>query len=146
MSKYAQLVMRLALAIGFIAPVMDRLGLQGERGTAGVAWGNWQSFVNYTGTLMPFLPMSLVNLAAIFATFLELVFALCLILGFKIRVAAIGSAGLTAVFGLCMAIFLDLYAPIGYPVFVFTGGAMLLANVTQFEWSLDKWLSSIDKN
>jgi hypothetical protein len=50
-SGIAQLVLRVALGLGFILPVLDRLGVLGPKGSTGVAWGDWKHFVDYTNTL-----------------------------------------------------------------------------------------------
>ncbi|GAA4312024.1 hypothetical protein GCM10023149_07230 [Mucilaginibacter gynuensis] len=133
----AQLITRLALGIGFILPVMDRLGLMGAPGSKGVTWGDWQHFVSYTNTLVPFLNNSLAGIMGLIATIAEAVFGICLIVGFKIKWMALGAAFLTLTFGLCMAAFINVGAPFGYPVFVFTGAALLLANVSYYKWSID---------
>jgi hypothetical protein len=44
--------LRLALATGFLSAGADRLGLWGPRGTPGVAWGGFDSFLAYTGKLL----------------------------------------------------------------------------------------------
>lgn len=139
--KYAQLYLRLVLGIGFIMPVLDRLGLAGAVGQPNVAWGNWSNFVNYTGTLLPFLGKSLVNASAIIATVLEILFGICLIIGFKTRTMAIGSFALTVVFGLSMSLFLGLRAPINYSVFPVSAGSLLLSTIAVYNWSIDQYLT-----
>lgn len=134
----AQLIARLALGIGFILPVSDRLGFLGAPGSPGVAWGNWANFVTYTNQILPFLSPSLASVAGLLATAAEAVFGIGLMLGIKTREAALGSAVLTGLFGICMAIFLGFKAPFDYPVFVFTGAALLLSQVEEFKWSFDK--------
>lgn len=132
----AQLITRLALGVGFILPISDRLGLLGAAGSPGVAWGNWPNFVTYTNQILPFLNPSLANVAALLATAAEIVFGIGLVLGIRVREMALGSAALTAVFGVFMAIFLGPKAPFDYPVFVFTGAALLLACFDEYKWSL----------
>lgn len=99
--------------------------------------GNWSNFVGYTNQILPFLNQSPANVAALAATAAEIVFGVGLILGIKTRAMALGSAALTAVFGICMAIFLGPKAPFDYPVFVFTGAALLLSCAEDFKWGLD---------
>jgi len=53
-SGIAQLILRLALGVGFLMPVMDRIGLLGSHGSSGVTWGDWKHFVDYTNSLVPF--------------------------------------------------------------------------------------------
>jgi len=136
----AQLVLRFALGIGFILPVCDRLGILGPAGSAGVSWGDWKHFVTYTNTLMPYFNHSLANIMAFIATIAEAVFGICLILGFKVKLVALGASLLTLIFGLSMAIFAGLGAPFNYPVFVFTGAGLVLSGIGHYKWSLDDLL------
>jgi putative oxidoreductase len=139
-SGIAQLILRFAIGIGFLIPVMDRIGLIGSNGSDGVSWGDWKHFLDYTHTLVPFASASMTNIMALLATIVEGVSALCLIIGFRIKEAALGAGHLTLVFGLCMAIFLTIRAPFDYPVFVFTGGALLLSSVDKYKWSVDDYM------
>lgn len=141
-SRFPQLILRIALGIGFLLPVMDRLGVFGGPGTPNVAWGDWSHFIDYTHTLMPFLSRSLANIMGLVATLAEGIFGICLILGFKTRLVATGSALLTAFFAVFMIISLGIAAPFNYPVFVFTGGALVLATLPSFKWSIDELLTA----
>jgi uncharacterized membrane protein YphA (DoxX/SURF4 family) len=138
----AQLLLRLALGAGFILPVLDRFGFLGGPGSKGVAWGSWPVFVRYAHSMLPFLPASLAGATAGMATAAEIVFGLCLIIGFQVRPMAAGAALLTFIFGLCMAVFLGIAAPFNYPVFVFTGGAWLLATIPVSRWGVDALIRS----
>ena len=133
----AQLFIRLALGIGFLWPVMDRLGWLGAPGSGTVAWGDWDSFVTYTNTLIPFANREMTYVMALTATVAEIVFGICLIVGYKTRLVALGSAALTLIFAFCMAIFISPDAPLNYPVFVFSGGHLLLATMPSYPWSVD---------
>lgn len=141
-SGIAQNILRLALGIGFLIPVIDRLGLMGPYGSNGVIWGDWKHFVAYTHTLVPFASGSITNIMAFIATIGEGVFAVCLIIGFRIKEAAFGAGIMTLVFGLCMAIFLKIRAPFDYPVVVFNGGALLLSSIDKFKWSVDYYMQN----
>jgi hypothetical protein len=39
-----------------------------------------------------------------------------------------------------MAIFLSIGAPFSYPVFVFTGGALVLSGIDHYKWSIDNYI------
>ena len=53
---YISLFARLALAIGFLSAVADRLGLWTPLlGSENVVWGNMESFTAYTGVLLPWI-------------------------------------------------------------------------------------------
>ncbi|MDO1451102.1 DoxX family membrane protein [Rhodocytophaga aerolata] len=143
MKKYqdiSSLLLRVATAANFLSPVADRFGLWGQAGQPGVAWGNWQNFVTYTGQVNSFAPQSLVPLLAIAATVLEVILALLLLVGFQTRVAALGSAFLTLLFALAMSYSFGIKAPLDYAVFVDCSSAFLLATLPRYRWSLDEWL------
>ncbi|WP_207515430.1 DoxX family protein [Longitalea luteola] len=139
-----QLLLRLALGVGFLLPVMDRIGLLGSPGS-GASWGDWKHFVRYTNELIPFVSWQIANIMSIIATIAEIVFGVLLIVGYRIKEVAIGAGILTFVFGLCMGIFLSIQAPFNYPVFVFTGAAFVLSGLDHHAWSIDS-LSKNDLN
>jgi uncharacterized membrane protein YphA (DoxX/SURF4 family) len=145
-SGIAQLILRLALGVGFLMPVIDRLGLMGPYGTSGVTWGDWKHFVDYTHTLVPFTTRPIANIMSLLATIAEAVFGVCLIVGFRIKEAALGAGILTLIFGLCMAVFKGIGAPFSYPVFVFTGGALVLSGIDHFQWSIDNYIRNRKSN
>ena len=134
---FAQLFLRLALGIGFILPVMDRFGWLGTPGPPTVSWGNWSVFLDYTNTLMPFLTRPVTNVMAIIATAGELVFAVLLIVGYKIKLAAIGSFLLTLAFALSMFVFANYRPPFNYSVFVVSASSLLLATLPSYKWSIE---------
>lgn len=133
-----QLFLRLALGIGFLLPVMDRFGWLGAAGQHGNAWGNWENFVSYTSSLMPYLPKSLATIMAFFATIGEIVFGITLLIGFKIRLAALGSFLLTLTFALSMFVFAGPRIPFNYSVFVDSAAALLLSYIPVYRWSITK--------
>ena len=142
--KIPQLLLRIALGTGFLVTVSDRLGFLGSMGTTNknIEWGNWDNFINYTGTLMPFLDKPVVNIMGGIATLAETVIGILLITGFKTRQAAIGSCVLTLTFALAMSIFLGIKAPINFAVFPVCTASLLLATVPVYEWSIDNYLTS----
>ncbi|MNK37800.1 hypothetical protein D3C87_563780 [compost metagenome] len=136
-AHFPQLFLRLALGIGFILPVMDRFGWLGAPGNPTVGWGNWSIFLDYTNSLMPFLSRPFANIMAIIATAGELVFGVLLIIGYKIRLAAIGSFLLTLMFALSMLIFANYRAPFNYSVFVVSASSLLLATTPDYKWAIE---------
>jgi len=142
--KIPQLLLRIALGTGFLVTVSDRLGFLGSMGTTNknIEWGNWDNFINYTGTLMPFLDKPVVNIMGGIATLAETVIGILLITGFKTRQAAIGSCVLTLTFALAMSIFLGIKAPINFAVFPVCTASLLLATVPVYEWSIDNYFAS----
>lgn len=134
---FAQLFLRLALGIGFILPVMDRFGWLGAPGSPTVGWGSWAIFLDYTNSLMPYLSRPLANIMGIIATAGELIFGILLIIGYKIKPAALGSFLLTLAFALSMLIFANYRAPFNYSVFVVSASSLLLATLPGYKWSID---------
>jgi len=135
--KVPQLLLRLALGIGFLTTVSDRLGLLGPFGTKNIEWGKWGSFIDYTATLMPFLSRSAVNIMGSIATLAEVIIGIMLVIGFRTRIAAIASCVLTLIFALAMTTFLGIKAPINFGVFPICTASLLLATIPVYEWSID---------
>ena len=123
----AQWFLRLSLAAGFLSAVADRFGLWGSPGAPNVAWGEWNSFVDYVATLNWFVPTLLIPALAWIATVAETMLALGLLVGWKLRWFAFASGLLLLSFALTMAIALGVKVPLDYSVFVAAGGAFLLA-------------------
>ncbi|WP_316737462.1 TQO small subunit DoxD [Pedobacter aquatilis] len=143
-SSYAQIFLRLALGIGFIYPVLDRIGWLGPADGKNIGWGDWVTFLAYTHSLMPILSKSLTDFFGLIATIAEVTFGILLIIGYKTRLASIGSFILLLGFATCMAITLGLKAPFNYSVFTASAAALLLAYIGDYKWSFDNL--KINKN
>jgi uncharacterized membrane protein YphA (DoxX/SURF4 family) len=139
-ADYGSLFVRLALGISFLSAVADRFGGWGVYGQPHVAWGNFQRFTAYTGTLLWFMPAALFPLLAWIASVAETVLGLALVLGLFTRLAALLSGILLLLFALAMTFALGLKAPLDFSVFSASGGAFLLAAFGRYPWSLDKLL------
>jgi uncharacterized membrane protein YphA (DoxX/SURF4 family) len=139
-ADYSSLFVRLALGISFLSAVADRFGGWGVYGQPHVAWGNFQRFTAYTGTLLWFMPAALFPLLAWIATVAETVLGLALALGLFTRLAALLSGILLLLFALAMTFSLGLKAPLDFSVFSASGGAFLLAAFDRYSWSLDRLL------
>lgn len=131
--RYFPIYLRVALGIAFLSAVADRFGLWGAPGTPGVAWGNFQHFLDYTATLNPYLPTSLIPPLGWFVTGAELTLGLALIAGYRKRITALLSGFLLLAFALGMTIGTGIKAPLDYSVFSASAGAFLLA-----AWHQDK--------
>ncbi|WP_431241257.1 DoxX family protein [Flavobacterium sp. P21] len=115
--SHAGFILRIFLGITMLSAVADRFGLWGAPGAPGVAWGNWDNFIAYTQTLNSFASKSLAEILGAVATFFEIAFSLLLIIGFKTRYAALGTAGLMLLFAISMSIAISIKAPLDYSVF-----------------------------
>jgi len=131
--KLPQLFLRLAISVTMLSAIADRFGFWGDNS----AWGNWENFEKYTKQLTFFLPETLSTFSAYTATFLEILFPLMLILGFKTKIAAYGTGFLLLVFALSMSIALGVKATLDYSVWVGSSAAFLLATQKEFYFSID---------
>ena len=127
LSNTAPVAMRMALAAGFLSAVADRFGLWGPRGTPGVAWGEFANFLQYTATLLPYLPTTLVAIAGWAATVAEIVLGVALLVGMHVRLVALASGVLLLTFALAMTTTLGPEPPLSYSVWTAAAGAFLLA-------------------
>src|SRR5437764_12869723 len=94
LSNAAPVAMRMALAAGFLSAVADRFGLWGPIGTPGVSWGGFAKFLDYTATILPFLPTTLVAVAGCAATVAERVLGVGRLRGVRGRLAALARRAL----------------------------------------------------
>ena len=129
----AQILLRLALGIGFILPVLDRIGFLGAPGSANVSWGNWTNFVAYANSLMPYLSLKMASFFGLIATIAEALFGIFLIIGYRTKLVAYGSFGLTLIFALSMLFFVGYRSPFDYSVFVNSFSCLLLASLQNRE-------------
>ncbi|HKQ71682.1 MAG TPA: DoxX family membrane protein [Polyangiaceae bacterium] len=130
--KFAAVFGRIALASLFLSSVADRFGAWGRYGTPHVAWGDFQHFLAYAETLMPFLPKLVVVILAWFATVLEGFCGLALLVGVKTRPVAAVSGALLVLFGLAMTMSpAGLHGAIASSVFGAASAGLLLAAVTE---------------
>jgi hypothetical protein len=132
--------LRLPVAIAFLDAVADRLGLLGPHGASGVAWGDFAHFIAYTARINPFMPAATIPLLAVLATVGETTFAVALLLGIRIRAAAIASAALLLLFGTAMTI--SGFSQFEYGVYLMAAGILALSTVDASPLSLDAVISS----
>ena len=132
-----KLSLRVALALGFLSAVADRLGVYPEEISV---WGNWQSFVDYTGLINPWLPPSLVPPAAVAATAAEVIFGIALLIGFKTELFAKLTGILLLVFVLAMSFSLGPKAPIDYSVYAAAAAAFALGTMNNKYLEVDSLL------
>ncbi len=90
-ARWAEWALRLSLATAFLSPVGDRLGAWGPPGSPHVSWGGWHHFRIYADRLNWYMPAAVQPAAAMLATAGEVIFAIALIIGVRLREAAIGS-------------------------------------------------------
>ncbi|WP_436488599.1 DoxX family membrane protein [Chitinophaga sp. ARDCPP14] len=131
----ASLLLRLALATGFLSAVASRLGLWGQQSSG------WGKFLQYTAQVNSFAPQKLVPALAVASTILETLLGILLLLGFKTSLAAISAMILTLLFALTMTYSFGLKEPLDYSVFTFSAAAFLLATMPPSKWSMDQYFT-----
>jgi putative oxidoreductase len=125
--RWAVRYARIALGAAFLSGIASRFGLWGE----GVGYGSFANFVRYTAEVNSFMPASTISFLAWAATVAELLLGVALILGVRLRWAALGSALLLLLFGTAMAISFGPKEPLDYSVFSASAAALLLALTSQ---------------
>src|SRR3954470_8585628 len=75
----ATVLLRLALATGFLSAVASRLGLWGSHSSG------WSSYLAYAKSVNSYAPDSLIPLLAILSTILEFTFGILLLIRYKTR-------------------------------------------------------------
>jgi uncharacterized membrane protein YphA (DoxX/SURF4 family) len=91
LSDYLTVPLRVALALSFLFPVADRLGMLGPPGTPEVAWGNFTNFLAYNAQVNSFLPVAIRPTLGVTATVFEILFGVTLFLGVYTRLFAAGA-------------------------------------------------------
>ncbi len=133
-TRYIKVFLRIALAIGFLSAVADRFGLWGAEVSA---WGNWNGFVEYTQLINPWFPHQIIGVVALAATSFEVLFALCLLVGFKTKFFAQLSGVLLLLFGLAMAFSTGIKGSLDYSVFTASAAAFALSALDSKYLELD---------
>lgn len=100
--KTTFLGMRIILAIIYLWVVADRLSLLGSAGNMGVVWGNFENFLAYTATLNPWFQRGVSDVLGYIVTFLEIVIAVILLSGIRLKEASLASFVLLIIFTLSM--------------------------------------------
>lgn len=134
-SKALKLFLRFAISIGFLSAVADRFGLWPE---AISAWGNWDTFLEYTQLINPWVPNALIPTLGIIATAAEIVFAVFILIGFKTAFFARLSGYLLLLFALSMTFSIGIKGAFDYSVFSASAAAFALSLMKEKHWELDQ--------
>jgi thiosulfate dehydrogenase [quinone] large subunit len=133
-----KLFLRLAISSGFLSAVADRFGLWPKEISV---WGDWNNFLEYTQIINPWFPNSMVSIIGIIVTIAEIVFAICLIVGFKTELFAKLSGFLLLLFALSMALSTGIKGALDYSVFGASAGAFALSFMKEKYLELDHLIS-----
>src|ERR1043165_1043686 len=103
----------IALGAAFLSGIASRFGLYGKD----VGYGNFANFVRYTAEVNSFMPAATISFLAWAATAAALILGIALVIGYRLRWAALGSAVLLLLFATAMAISFGIKEPLDYSVF-----------------------------
>jgi putative oxidoreductase len=120
--RWGALYARIALGLAFLSGIADRFGLWGR----GVGYGSFANFIRYTAEVNSFMPAFTIPFLAWAATAAELALGIALLAGIRLRLVALASAVLLALFGTAMAISFGIKSPLDYSVFSASACALLL--------------------
>ena len=132
--KLIKLFLRIAIAVGFLSAVTDRFGFWAKEVSA---WGNWDSYLEYTQLINPILPESLISPIGIIATVAEIAFALLLVIGFKTELVARLSGFLILIFAITMMTSIGIKSVFDYSVLSASAGAFALSTMKEKFLELD---------
>lgn len=130
--------LRFAISTGFLSAVADRMGLWSKEVSA---WGNWDSFLQYTELINPWVPTAVIPAIGAIATAAEVAFALFLIVGFKTELFAKLSGTLLLVFALSMTFSTGIKGVLDYSVLGMSAGAFALSTMKDKFFELDNLIS-----
>lgn len=133
--KLVKVFLRIAISAAFLSAVADRFGMWNSEVSV---WGNWDNFLNYTQRINPWIPPSLIPAAAIIATAAEIVFAVCLLIGFKTQLFAKLSGFLLLLFALSMTFSTGIKGALDFSVFTAAGASFALSLIKETYLELDK--------
>lgn len=137
-TKIIKLFLRFGIAAGFLSAVADRFGMYPAEIST---WGNWENFLAYTGMINPWLPESIIPVVGGVATGAEMLFAICILIGFKTELFAKLSGYLLLLFALSMVFSTGIKGAFDYSVFAASGAAFTLATFKEKYLELDLLIS-----
>lgn len=132
--KLVKLFLRLSLSAGFLSAVADRLGYWSEQVSA---WGNWNSFLEYTQIINTIVPKTLIPFLGFTATLLEVIFALSILIGFKTEFFAKLSGFLLLFFAIAMSTSTGVKGTLDYSVFTASAAAFALSLIKEKYFEID---------
>ena len=135
--KVIKLFLRLAISAGFLSAVADRFGWWAKEISV---WGNWNSFLEYTQLINPWIPAALIPAVGIVASGAEIVFALFLIIGFKTELFAKFSGLLLLIFALSMTFSTGIKGAFDFSVFSASAAAFALSLLKEKYCEVDNLL------
>ncbi len=124
--KFIKLFLRIAIALGFLSAVADRFGFWAKDVSA---WGNWDSFLEYTQLINSWMPSSIIPFVGVVVTVIEIVCAVSLLIGFKVELFSKISGFLLLLFAITMITSTGLKGVFDYSVLSASAGAFALSQL-----------------
>ncbi|NOY46851.1 MAG: DoxX family protein [Chlorobi bacterium] len=124
--KLIKLFLRIAIALGFLSAVVDRFGFWAKDVSA---WGNWDSFLEYTQLINPWMPSSIIPFVGVVVTVIEIVCAVSLLIGFKVELFSKISGFLLLLFAIAMITSTGIKGVFDYSVLSASAGAFALSQL-----------------
>ena len=100
-------------------------------------WGNMDTFISYTHSLIPWMPTSVVPFLGWTATVLELLFAALLLAGLKLKLVSLLTGLMILTFALAMATSIGLKAPLDYSAFNASAAAFAIIAMGKGRYEMD---------
>lgn len=139
--KTIKLFLRLAISIGFLSAVADRFGIWNKEVSV---WGNWNIFLEYTELINPWFPSFMISPIGIVATSAEIIFSLCLLVGFKTELFAKLSGFLLLIFALSMTFSTGIKGAFDFSVFSASAAAFAISLFKEKYLELDSLFLKTD--
>lgn len=131
---YIKTFLRASISLSFLSAVADRFGIWSNNISV---WGNWNNFLIYTQSLIPWLYISFIPYIAIIATIAEIIFSLALLLGFKTALFAKLSAYLLLFFAIAMISSTGFKGVFDYSVLTASAAAFSLSSIKDKFFEID---------
>ena len=132
--KLIKIFLRVAISVGFLSAIADRFGFWSNEVSA---WGNWNSFLEYTQLINPLIPEALISPLGSIATIAELIFAIAMLIGYKTEYFAKLSGFLLLFFALAMLFSTGIKGVFDYSVFTASAAAFALSSMKEKYLELD---------
>lgn len=136
LTRYLSVPLRLALAASYLSSVTSRFGFWGED----VGWGNYAAFLEYTAKVNPYLPLAWVPAVGRIVDSAEILLALLLIVGFRIRETAVLSGVMLFLFAFGMNLGVGVISTLDHSVYTACFASFLLAIHSDSKLSIDRMI------
>ena len=133
LAGYLTVFLRLALSASYLSSVTSRFGLWGED----VGWGNYANFLAYTAKVNPFLPGPVIPAVGRAVDVAEILVAVFLIAGFRIKETAFLSGVMLFLFAFGMSLGVGVISTLDHSVYTASAASFLLAVRHESFWSID---------